>query len=106
MSNLPKVTTVYMQLGQSGAEPAISIMSLMPYQLHLHITVELIHLRTKSQYLQILFNATLFVQRHLLFMLFVISPLCSLQIEPHVRECLDVRQQRLDERMKLFLYTK
>jgi len=61
--------------------------------------------KAESQHLQIIFNTALLIQRHLLIVLFVVFPLGSLQVEPHIRERLDVRQQCLDKRMILFLYT-
>ena len=57
-------------------------------------------------YLQFFFTSAFLVQSHTFFMLFEILSFGCLQIEPGVRERLDVRQQGLDEWMKFILITK
>lgn len=55
--------------------------------------------------LQLVLAVALFFQRHPFLVLFVVFSFGRLQIEPGVRERLDKRQQRLDERMKLILFS-
>lgn len=54
---------------------------------------------------QLFLAPSLLFQRHSLFVFFEILAFGRLQIEPRVRESLDVGQQRLNERMELILCT-
>ena len=53
--------------------------------------------------LELILDKPFFIHWHAPLMLLVISALGRLQVEPRVRERLDMRQQRLDERMKFIL---
>ena len=57
----------------------------------------------KDTDLQHLLHPSLLVHVHPLLMLLVVAPLRRLQIEPRVRERLDVGQQGLNERMEFIL---
>ena len=55
--------------------------------------------------LKFVLDKSFLVHGHASVVLLVVAALGRLQVEPRVRERLDVRQQRLDERMKFILAT-